>query len=191
MGPTNSYAAKSNFPWTIRGKFGIDGTRNAVHGSDSLTSASREISIMFSKSILNSYLTPIIQPTKDLVQIPYTKDKNLHTALLEGVSKLCEIQPEDKFTACEWLGKWLVQYSSNLTKSTIISQSEPTKHVKVVSKTPVKKLCMLPLYSLHLVAIFGSTRSYTATVAKQLAKTFNYQYIDMDSILKQAQTHIL
>ena len=47
MGPTNSFVAKKEKPTSIRGKFGIDGTRNACHGSDSTTSASREISFFF------------------------------------------------------------------------------------------------------------------------------------------------
>ncbi len=45
MGPTNS---PEGAPGTIRRDFGTDNRRNAVHGSDSPASASREISYFFS-----------------------------------------------------------------------------------------------------------------------------------------------
>ena len=38
IGPTNSLNAKTQAPNSIRGRFGTDGTRNAVHGSDSAAS---------------------------------------------------------------------------------------------------------------------------------------------------------
>lgn len=49
MGPTNSLQAKSDARTrkTIRARFGTDGQRNAVHGSDSDGSARREIDFFF------------------------------------------------------------------------------------------------------------------------------------------------
>ena len=44
MGPTNPAEAP---PGTLRGDFGIVITENIVHGSDSVASASREISLFF------------------------------------------------------------------------------------------------------------------------------------------------
>jgi nucleoside-diphosphate kinase len=38
IGPTNTAAAKSQAPGSVRAKFGVDGTANAVHGSDSASS---------------------------------------------------------------------------------------------------------------------------------------------------------
>ncbi|TPX76673.1 nucleoside-diphosphate kinase [Chytriomyces confervae] len=46
-GPTNSETARETAPWSIRAKFGTDGSTNAVHGSDSPESAEREINIIF------------------------------------------------------------------------------------------------------------------------------------------------
>ena len=34
IGPTNSTVAKQTASQSIRGRFGVDGTLNAVHGSD-------------------------------------------------------------------------------------------------------------------------------------------------------------
>ncbi len=47
MGPTDSQKAKEQGPHLLRARFGSDGTRNAVHGSDSAASAQREISFFF------------------------------------------------------------------------------------------------------------------------------------------------
>ncbi|XP_029031891.1 nucleoside diphosphate kinase 6 isoform X2 [Osmia lignaria lignaria] len=47
MGPTRVYQAQYIAPDTIRGMFGLSDTRNATHGSDSVESARREISIFF------------------------------------------------------------------------------------------------------------------------------------------------
>ena len=46
MGPTNSKEAK---PGTLRGDFGTDIERNAVHGSDSKENAALEISYFFNR----------------------------------------------------------------------------------------------------------------------------------------------
>ena len=35
IGPTNSATAKAEAPGSLRALFGTDGTKNAVHGSDS------------------------------------------------------------------------------------------------------------------------------------------------------------
>lgn len=44
MGATNPADAEGG---TVRGDFGLDNTRNSVHGSDSPTSAAREIAFLF------------------------------------------------------------------------------------------------------------------------------------------------
>jgi len=47
IGPTNTSTAKAEAPGSIIALFGTDGTKNAVHGSDSLESAQREIEFFF------------------------------------------------------------------------------------------------------------------------------------------------
>jgi len=46
-GPTNTQKAKEDAPNSMRARFGTDGTRNAVHGSDAVDSARRELTIVF------------------------------------------------------------------------------------------------------------------------------------------------
>lgn len=45
IGPTNSHTARMEKPDSVRALFGTDGSKNAVHGSDSTTSADRELKI--------------------------------------------------------------------------------------------------------------------------------------------------
>lgn len=52
MGKTNPLEAA---PGTIRGDLGLEIGRNLIHGSDSLASAEREVSIFFASSELLSY----------------------------------------------------------------------------------------------------------------------------------------
>ena len=47
IGPTNTDRAKAEAPGSIRGLFGTDGTKNAVHGSDSIGSYKREAGFWF------------------------------------------------------------------------------------------------------------------------------------------------
>ncbi|EDV23126.1 Nucleoside diphosphate kinase 6 [Trichoplax sp. H2] len=47
IGPSRSHRARSSHPSTIRAIYGLTDTRNAVHGSDSVESAAREIQFFF------------------------------------------------------------------------------------------------------------------------------------------------
>lgn len=47
IGPTDSAAARTKAPMSIRARFGTDNTRNACHGSDSTESAAREVEFFF------------------------------------------------------------------------------------------------------------------------------------------------
>ncbi len=52
MGATNPFEAK---PGTIRGDYGLDLTKNLVHGSDSPESAKREIDLFFDEEEILDY----------------------------------------------------------------------------------------------------------------------------------------
>lgn len=54
MGPTNPAEAA---PGTIRGDFGLSIEKNIIHGSDSISSAEREIAIFFSQNELSRIYT--------------------------------------------------------------------------------------------------------------------------------------
>ena len=50
LGPTDPDKAKREDPKSLRALFGLDGTRNGTHGSDSEESARRELSFWFNTS---------------------------------------------------------------------------------------------------------------------------------------------
>ncbi len=52
MGATNPFEAE---PGTIRGDFGLDLTKNLIHGSDSVETAAREIALFFREEELLDY----------------------------------------------------------------------------------------------------------------------------------------
>ncbi len=60
IGPTNTQKAKQEAPNSIRGLFGTDGTRNAVHGSDSTESAERELNFWFGSENQNMPTTAVV-----------------------------------------------------------------------------------------------------------------------------------
>jgi nucleoside-diphosphate kinase len=66
IGPTNTLNARQSAPRSIRALYGTDGTKNAVHGSDSPQSASRELSLIFNKlkpkAMLNNCSCLVIKP---------------------------------------------------------------------------------------------------------------------------------
>jgi nucleoside-diphosphate kinase len=47
IGPTNTLVAKQQAPDSLRALFGTDGTKNAVHGSDSVGSVKKEVGFWF------------------------------------------------------------------------------------------------------------------------------------------------
>ena len=72
IGPTNTATAKMDAPRSLRALFGSDGTKNAVHGSDSAQSAARELEFFFggdsksrmmkSTGVLNNCSLCLIKP---------------------------------------------------------------------------------------------------------------------------------
>ncbi|EGR27800.1 nucleoside diphosphate kinase 7, putative [Ichthyophthirius multifiliis] len=69
LGPTNTQVAKQKNPQSIRAQYGTDGTKNACHGSDSHSSAFRELNFFFSdqsnlkpSALLSSCSCCIIKP---------------------------------------------------------------------------------------------------------------------------------
>ncbi len=88
IGPTNSLTARTSAPNSIRALFGTDGSKNAVHGSDSGISAAREIEFVFgpdsvtaTTALLNNCSCLVIKP--HAVQAGYA-GRIIDTILEEG-----------------------------------------------------------------------------------------------------------
>lgn len=106
MGPTDVSVARTQFPKSIRAQFGTNVTRNAVHGSDSPASATREIKFFF--------------PNQDLELDIYSKEysdlyikENLENILIEGLTALAKEKPKNKPV---WLANWLLENNPNKPK---------------------------------------------------------------------------
>ncbi|KAJ3087275.1 thioredoxin domain-containing protein 6 [Quaeritorhiza haematococci] len=69
-GPTNSEKAREVAPTSIRALYGTDGSHNAVHGSDSPTSAAREIKIIFGDSVSPIAPAPAPAPSAPVEPTP-------------------------------------------------------------------------------------------------------------------------
>jgi nucleoside-diphosphate kinase len=117
IGPTNSNTARQQAPSSIRALFGTDGTKNATHGSDSSTSADRELKLIFGKTKsqpqLNNCSCLIIKPHAILEG---NAGKIIDLVLSEGFEISCmEMFYLDKTTAEEFFEVYkgvLPEYSS-------------------------------------------------------------------------------
>ncbi|PAA87565.1 hypothetical protein BOX15_Mlig026811g3 [Macrostomum lignano] len=105
IGPTNALIAKQSHPDSLRAKYGTDDQQNALHGSDSFTSAEKEIRFFFPDSIVEpisigdsakSYLARHVNPT-----------------VLKGLTELCKKKPNDPIV---WLSNWLLENNPNKPK---------------------------------------------------------------------------
>lgn len=97
IGPTNTRKARETHPDSIRALYGTDEQCNAVHGSDSESSAEREIRFFFGRSVIEP--VPNGQAAKD-----YLENK-LNPTLLKGLASLCKEKPEDPLS---YLADWLL-----------------------------------------------------------------------------------
>ena len=106
-GPTNSARARQTAPQSIRGRFGEDGTANAVHGSDSGASAAREIKFFFPRLVAPGPVKTGAAASEYLSGLLATPTKTLNEVLVDGLVELCKAKPTG-LDAVRWLGEWLI-----------------------------------------------------------------------------------
>ncbi|KAL5018787.1 hypothetical protein ScPMuIL_004509 [Solemya velum] len=102
IGPTNTIKARQTHPDCLRAVYGTDDQRNAIHGSDSFSSAQREIRFFFPDSIVEP--VPIGQAAVDYLA------KAINPTLLKGLTSLCKQKPADPVM---WLADWLLENNPN------------------------------------------------------------------------------
>jgi len=102
MGPSNPFKAREMNPGCLRDTYGKDLMRNAVHGSDSFSSAHREIRFMFPNCVPEP--VTVGQASKDYLA------KEISPTLLTGLTALCKQKPGDPIT---WLADWLIENNPN------------------------------------------------------------------------------
>ncbi|TYZ66470.1 hypothetical protein PybrP1_011310 [[Pythium] brassicae (nom. inval.)] len=137
MGPTNALVARDTHPWTLRARFGIDGTRNATHGSDATSSARRELQFFFGGG-LRAFAHdndeeiggagPSAAFARALAQRalppPYRSDLTLEKVLIQALDELLTFENASQHDACTWLGDWLLEYSRSQHHQRGLDQDE-------------------------------------------------------------------
>jgi nucleoside diphosphate kinase homolog 5 len=113
MGPTDSDTARLQAPNTLRALYGIDKTRNAVHGSDSREAAAREISVLFPQQL----------PQPQLANPREYIEQAVSPTLTEGLAALCKHKPANPAL---WLANWLLQHNPNKPQVTMPSTTAQT-----------------------------------------------------------------
>ncbi|XP_041654125.1 nucleoside diphosphate kinase homolog 5 [Cheilinus undulatus] len=102
IGPVNSIKARETHPQSLRAKYGTSDLKNALHGSESLSAAEREIKFMFPNSIIEPF--PSKEATAEYLS------KYLNPTLLRGLTDLCKNKPKNP---CIWLADWLIKNDPN------------------------------------------------------------------------------
>jgi len=102
IGPTNALKAKSTHPDSLRALYGTDDQRNGLHGSDSSTSAEREIRFFFSESVIEP--VAVGQHAKEYLS------QSVNPTLLKALTELCKQKPLHPVI---WLADWLVHNNPN------------------------------------------------------------------------------
>lgn len=102
IGPTNTQKARDQAPESLRAIYGTDSTKNALHGSDSYTSAEREVHFFFPDSVVEPLTTG--QAAKDYLT------RTVNPTLLKGLTALCKKKPEQPIL---WLADWLISNNPN------------------------------------------------------------------------------
>ncbi|ORZ36894.1 nucleoside diphosphate kinase [Catenaria anguillulae PL171] len=111
LGPTDSVQAREAAPHSIRARFGTDNQRNACHGSDSRTSADREIRFFFPNAT--------VEPLPNSAQIATFLESAVYPVLTKGLVALCTEKPSNP---TEWLGRWLLHNNPNKPRTVEPSQ---------------------------------------------------------------------
>jgi adenylate kinase family enzyme/nucleoside diphosphate kinase len=128
LGPDNGKDARKMFPNSIRAKFGKDGIRNAVHGSENLKAAQREVGFFFPEMGADPYpeddevkdflfrKSAIASMDIDSISEPdptgITIEPSLQQFISRGLMALCQVQPKG-MDAVRWLSRWMMENSPN------------------------------------------------------------------------------
>ncbi|XP_029637063.1 nucleoside diphosphate kinase homolog 5 [Octopus sinensis] len=102
MGPTNTFNARETYPDSIRAVYGTDDMQNAVHGSENMTCAEKEIKFFFPDSIPDNLLSPEAMDNY--------MSKHINPTLLKGLTQLCKAKPIDPIT---YIADWLIENNPN------------------------------------------------------------------------------
>uniref|UniRef100_K3X157 Nucleoside diphosphate kinase-like domain-containing protein n=1 Tax=Globisporangium ultimum (strain ATCC 200006 / CBS 805.95 / DAOM BR144) TaxID=431595 RepID=K3X157_GLOUD len=190
MGPTNALIARETHPWTLRARFGVDGTRNATHGSDSLMSARRELRFFFGDdgapssrafaaavalaSTTKQPLASIVAANR-IAHMPlptprYPPQQTLEAVLVQALDAMLQCEVGSQLDVCAWLGKWLLEYAAN-------QQDRLTSDIPLKDEAASRKCAVAPV---------KQTKAVTNT---QRLATAQFVFVDVASELEAPLIH--
>lgn len=106
IGPTDPSAARAMKPTSIRARFGSGLPTNACHGSDSPSSVSREVKLVFKNDLEGINLQE---------STPLSTNDELNTILIDGLAEMCRKKPVGS-DAVRFLAKYLEDHNSRKPK---------------------------------------------------------------------------
>eukprot|EP00440_Ansanella_granifera_P026489 gb/GFBE01028772.1/.p1 GENE.gb/GFBE01028772.1/~~gb/GFBE01028772.1/.p1 ORF type:complete len:586 (+),score=181.62 gb/GFBE01028772.1/:1-1758(+) len=128
MGDASVKDARKTRPGSIRARFGRDGQRNAVHGSESVKSAVHEIRFFFpdmgvdpvpdDNEIRDFLFRKSAKASMDLKSLSdaeatnFASDPTMQQLLSNGLIGLCQVKPKG-LGAVSWLSSWLGDNNPN------------------------------------------------------------------------------
>jgi nucleoside diphosphate kinase/adenylate kinase family enzyme len=199
IGPTNTFKAQTDAPSSLRALYGIDGTQNACHGSDSPESAAREIDFFFPgqtrPTMISSAPSKYIQAKRALPvdTKPLPKDPTLHTVLVKGLAELCknDAPMKDQVAAVKWLGEWLL--ANNPRAPTVTDPSDdymapppapPSSGVVHLRSMPNQGATVAPVAKFQPVIMFVLGGSKNSALCTKMADELAYTHVSMSALLK-------
>jgi len=184
MGPTNSFAAKETKPTSLRARFGTNGQKNAVHGSDSVESAEREIRFHFPQ------MPRATLPEQDKVRAMLSRKPDVHpgsqekhtlnSILVQGLTELCKEKPRG-LAAVEWLGNWLMENNPNQPS---VEEPEDVKRELTVAEQLSIRNAHAPV---KVVFVIGGPGSGKGTQCARIMDKFGYVHLSSGDLLRAAK----
>lgn len=195
MGPTNAILARETHPWTLRARFGVDGTRNATHGSDAAASARRELRFFFGEHLHaaapESALTAA-HVARSSLPPSYPAGLTLEKVLTEGMSEMLSLKATDPLEACRWLGQWLLaQRDRQLQLTARESETQERKLVNagmLKTKPLVQKKVhhgsgsIVLAFTFTYLSVDLETRRNVRESVRSHAVAHDYEFVDVRSM---------
>ena len=207
-GPTNSNTARLDKPNSLRALYGDDGTANAVHGSDSVESAEREICFFFPAEVRHSggsdgsaarLRAPAAKQFMQTAPSATDSARSLHSVLVEGLTELCRTKPDD-INAIRSLGQWLLDNNPNAPRASnggargaaAADADADSSNDNVDDATPsavqaVNGGAVVPLADtppLNIVFLIGGPGSGRDVQARNIVRDFGYTRINTGDLLR-------
>jgi len=211
MGPTNTAVAKRDKPNTLRARYGVDGTRNATHGSDSPASAARELRFYFPdltlddvpvgnaaiSAVRNSKVTDVYDASKG-----FTMPKTLDAVLVDALAALARAKPSsDPVEAIRWLGNWLIDNNPRHGAAAVVDGPHTRGRVRVSEPddedyssnaanaalqtvASVSSAATAAPQAPSIVFVLGAPGSGKGTQCERISKTFGYAHLSTGDLLR-------